>query len=66
MSPGTLLRLVRETCGSAPFAWLVRVSARDFGFGAPLSAPVAAAVPRAVETIRDIIESRKDASGLPT
>jgi len=58
MSPTALLRLARDLHGCEPPAWMVRVTASGFDFGAPLSRPVSAAVPRAVQMIRQIVPSR--------
>lgn len=53
--PAALLSLARELYGNAPEAFLVGVTAAAFELGAELSQPVAAAVPDAVEAIRQLV-----------
>jgi hydrogenase maturation protease len=52
LAPGALLGLARRLCGGAPPAWLVTIGGRDFGFGARLSPPVAAALGEARAVVR--------------
>lgn len=53
-----LVALAQAVYGQAPPVYLVGVGAAGFGAGAPLSGPVAAAVPRAVEAITELVRER--------
>lgn len=55
LSPSALLQLARTAYGYEPLAWLVRVNGHAFDFGPALSAPVAGAIPGAVEVVRHLI-----------
>jgi len=52
LGPGAVVHLAMCLYGWKGDAWLVSVEATEFGHGAGLSAPVAAAVPEAVVAVR--------------
>lgn len=55
--PEGLLCLAETLFGRRPRAYVVSVTGADFDFRHALSAPVIRAVPEAIRTIRDLIES---------
>jgi hydrogenase maturation protease len=53
--PAQVLELARQLYGREPEAWLVRVPAREFELGRPLSAATEAAAREAARRIRDLM-----------
>lgn len=58
LSPACLVGLGLGAFGHAPQAWLVEVGAASFDLGDRLTPAVAAAVPRAAEVVRALIQTR--------
>ncbi|MBS1818668.1 MAG: hydrogenase maturation protease [Acidobacteria bacterium] len=51
LTPAAILTLARDLYDARPPAWIVQVHAAHFTTGAPLSAAVAAAIPRAINAV---------------
>ena len=65
LSPGALLTLARSLYDFAPHAWLITVSAAQFGFGEALSPEVEAAMPEVVERVCALVSAETDIPTMP-
>ena len=54
-SPQSLLSCASTLYGAAPRAWIVMVGGADFDLGAPLTAQVESAIPRAAALIMELL-----------
>lgn len=57
VTPATLIQLAKTLYRKAPMAYLVCVAGKSFEHGESLSSEMAAAIPRVIEKIRELIVS---------